>query len=78
MPSSPTLAVLSPEEAQRIIANMIFNLGRTRFLGFKKFIDAVKDCNWSEAADEMVASNWYGQVKGRSKRLEKRMRSLAE
>ena len=67
-----------PEEAQRIIANMIFNLGRTRFLGFKKFIDAVKDCNWSEAADEMVASNWYGQVKGRSKRLEKRMRSLAE
>ena len=67
-----------PEEAQRIIANMMFNLGRTRFLGFENFIDAVKDCNWSEAADEMVASDWYGQVKGRSKRLVKRMRSLAE
>lgn len=67
-----------PEEAQRIIANMMFNLGRTQFLGFENFIDAVKDCNWSEAADEMVASDWYGQVKGRSKRLVKRMRSLAE
>ena len=56
-----------PQEAQKIIANMMFNLVRRQFLGFEKFIDAVKACNWSKAADEMVASDGYGQVKGRSK-----------
>ena len=67
-----------PQEAQRIIANMMFNLGRPRFEGFKNFIAAVKAKNWSKAADEMVDSKWYGQVGDRSKRLVERMRSLAK
>ena len=67
-----------PQEAQRIIANMMFNLGRTRFIEFELFIKAVKAHNWSEAAVEMVASDWYGQVIGRTKRLVERMRNLVE
>ena len=47
-----------PEEAQQIIANMMFNLGRPRlskFVGMKRGVDA-KD--WDSAADEMVDSRW--------------------
>ena len=67
-----------PQEAQRIIANMMFNLGKKGFKSFKKLIAAVKDCNWSKAADEMVDSDWYGQVGDRAPRLVERMRDLAE
>ena len=67
-----------PQEAQRIIANMIFNLGRTKFMAFKNLIAAVKAHDWSKAADEMVDSRWYGQVKGRAQRLVERMRNLAK
>ena len=67
-----------PEEAQRVLANMMFNLGKSKFQAFKKCIAAVEDCDWNTAADEMVDSKWYGQVKGRSRRLVERMRSLAK
>ena len=66
-----------PQEAQRIIANMMFNLGRPRFMAFKKLIAAVNAKNWSKAADEMVDSRWYGQVGNRSQRLVERMRNVA-
>ena len=66
-----------PEEAQRIIANMMFNMGRTRlskFRGMKRGVDAR---DWNAAADEMVDSNWYNQVRNRASRLEERMRNLS-
>ena len=66
-----------PEEAQQIIANMMFNLGRPRlskFVGMKRGVDA-KD--WNRAADEMVDSAWYRQVTNRADRLGERMRALA-
>ena len=65
-----------PEEAQQIIANMMFNLGRPRlskFVGMKRGVDA-KD--WKSAADEMVASRWYRQVGARADRLVNRMREI--
>ena len=65
-----------PEEAQRIIANMMFNMGRPRlskFKGMKRGIDAQ---NWNAAADEMVDSSWYKQVTNRADRLVERMRSI--
>ncbi len=67
-----------PQEGQRVLANMMFNLGRPRFIKFAKCIAAVKDSKWDKAADEMVDSRWYRQVKGRAQRLEERMRSLAK
>ena len=66
-----------PEEAQRIIANMMFNMGRTRlskFRGMKRGVDAR---DWNAAADEMVDSNWYNQVTNRASRLVERMRNLS-
>jgi len=65
-----------PEEAQQIIANMMFNLGRPRlskFRGMKAGVDA-KD--WNRAADEMVDSRWYRQVGRRAERLVERMREI--
>ena len=65
-----------PEEAQQIIANMMFNLGRPRlskFAGMKRGVDA-KD--WDVAADEMVDSRWYRQVGARAERLVNRMRDV--
>ena len=65
-----------PEEAQRVIANMMFNLGKPGFEKFQKFIANVEAGKWNKAADEMVNSKWYTQVKGRSQRLVERMRNL--
>ena len=65
-----------PEEAQQIIANMMFNLGYPRlskFRGMKAGVDA-KD--WNKAADEMVDSRWYKQVTNRAQRLVDRMREV--
>ena len=65
-----------PEEAQLIIANMMFNMGYTRlskFKGMKRGVDAE---DWNKAADEMVDSRWYTQVTNRAERLVQRMRKV--
>jgi len=62
-----------PEEVRLICCNMMFNLGRPRFCGFKKFIAAVHATDWITAAKEMADSNWHRQVQNRSGRLIKRM-----
>ena len=49
---------------------MLFNLGRDRFMKFKKLIAAVYEHNWAEAALQMEDSRWYGQVGRRSKELQ--------
>tara|TARA_B100000424_G_C22945216_1_gene503071 strand:+ start:6353 stop:6796 length:444 start_codon:yes stop_codon:yes gene_type:complete len=66
-----------PEEAQQIIANMMFNLGRPRLSKFKGMKRGVDARDWNVAADEMVDSAWYRQVPNRAKRLVARMRALA-
>ena len=65
-----------PEEAQLIIANMMFNLGYTRFSKFKNMKRGVDARDWNAAADEMVDSLWYKQVANRANRLVKRMRNI--
>ena len=65
-----------PEEAQRVIANMMFNMGRTRLSKFKGMKRGVDSRNWNQAADEMVDSRWYRQVTNRANRLVERMRNI--
>ena len=67
-----------PEEAQLIIANMMFNLGRPRLSKFKGMKAGVDSRDWKKAADEMVDSAWYRQVPNRAERLVKRMRAIDE
>ena len=65
-----------PEEAQRVIANMMFNMGYTRLSKFKGMKSGVDARDWNQAADEMVDSRWYYQVINRANRLVERMRNI--
>lgn len=67
-----------PEEAQLVIANMCFQLGRPRLTKFRKMKAAVDERRWNDAADEMVDSRWHDQTPNRAKRLVKRIRDLAD
>jgi lysozyme len=66
-----------PEEAQLVIANMMFNLGFPRLSKFSKMVAAANQNDWPEMANQMVDSRWYKQVTNRASRLERRIRSLA-
>ena len=66
-----------PEEAQQVIANMMFNMGRPRLSKFKGMKRGVDSRDWNAAADEMVDSAWYRQVTNRADRLVERIRALS-
>ena len=65
-----------PEEVKRIIANMMFNMGRTRLSKFKKHNAALMCGDWKEAAKEGRDSKWYRQVTSRAERLMKRLEEV--
>ena len=66
-----------PEEAQQVIVNMTFNMGRPRLSQFKKFIAGVNAGDWNKAAIEMMDSRWAKQVGARAERLRDRIQALA-
>jgi len=61
------------ESRKRVLIDMRFNLGPSRFRQFKKLIAAVKEKEFSRAAEEMKDSNWYRQVGKRAETLFKMM-----
>jgi lysozyme len=63
-------------DAQRVLVNMAFNLGRNRLSQFKKFLKAVNEGKYDKAANEMVDSKWYRQVKRRGEELVEIMRGI--
>ena len=65
-----------PEEVQKILANMMFNLGRPRLSKFRKLCKAVADRDWQECAVQMEDSRWHKQVTNRANRLISRMKSV--
>ena len=60
---------------QRVIENMVFNLGWSRFMGFKKTIAYIIQHNYEAASREMLDSKWAVQVKSRAIRLSNIMRT---
>ena len=66
-----------PDEVQQILVNMMFNMGRPRLSGFKKFNAAIAAGDWKEAAKEGRDSRWYNQVTNRAERLMVRLENLA-
>ena len=65
-----------PEEAQIIIANMMFNLGRPRLSRFLKMKKHVDNRDFVSASEEMKNSKWYRQVTNRAQRLCDRMANI--
>lgn len=61
------------EPRQRVLANMCFNVGINRLLGFKKALTAMQAERYTEAAKEMLDSLWARQVGNRAKRLAQMM-----
>lgn len=60
---------------RKVMIDMRYNLGSTRFREFKRMLAALDDLNFYKAADEMVDSQWYKEVKTRGVRLAQMMRT---
>ena len=60
---------------QEALVNMVFNLGLTRFLQFKKTLAYMAEGRYPEAADEMLDSKWARQVKNRAIELSEMIRT---
>jgi len=58
-----------------VIIDMLFNLGRPRFLTFRNFLSALGKSDWQKAKTEMLDSKWARQVGGRARTLAKMMGS---
>jgi GH24 family phage-related lysozyme (muramidase) len=65
-----------PDEAQQVLVNMMFNMGRTRLSKFKNFKAALDANDWKKAAVEGRDSLWYKQVTNRAERLMKRLEGI--
>lgn len=59
---------------QDVVIEMIFNLGHDGFRQFRATIAAIEIGDYNKAADQMLASRWARQVKGRAHRLARWMR----
>lgn len=67
---------LSLDEPRRIVlANMCFNMGITKLLGFRNTLLAIQNGEYEAAAKHMEDSAWHKQVKGRAIELEQIMRT---
>jgi|TARA_B110000238_G_scaffold138471_2_gene149248 GH24 family phage-related lysozyme (muramidase) len=65
-----------PNEVQQVIANMMFNMGRTRLSKFKNHNSALRDADWKQAAIEGRDSRWHKQVTNRAERLMQRLETV--
>jgi len=65
-----------PDEAQLIVANMMFNLGRPRLTNFIRMRKAINEGNFTEAKIQMLDSKWAKQVPNRAERLSERMGNI--
>ncbi len=64
-----------PENVQRGLCNMLFNMGWTRLMGFHKMLKALQEGRYADAADEAADSAWHNQVGARAERIEELFRT---
>jgi len=62
---------------QRVLVDMVFNLGISRFMQFQNTIAAIESGDYETAAGEMLDSRWADQVGNRAKTLSRMMREDA-
>lgn len=61
------------ENRQRVLVNMMFNLGPNKFAGFKKMVKAINRNDYHSAYKEMLDSKWaMYDVPNRARRLAQR------
>ena len=64
-----------PENVQKAIIDMSFNLGATKLAGFAKTREALINKNYQEASKQMMDSKWAKQVGQRANTLSEMVRS---
>jgi len=65
------------EVRQLSFLNLVFNLGY-KLADFKRFLHAAKSGDWEKAADQLMQSRWYRQVKLRGPRIVHAIRTGTE
>ena len=65
-----------PQEAVQIVLNLLYQLGRGRYLGFKKHVAAMRRADWNTAAHELRDSKLYRQAKKRTERRARRLEKI--
>jgi lysozyme len=65
------------EVRQLAMLNLTFNLGY-KLAAFKRFLHAAKFGDWEKAADQLMQSRWYKQVKLRGPRIVHAIRTGTE
>jgi lysozyme len=58
---------------QDVLANMTFNMGVERLLGFREMLAALKVKDFTTAAAQMLESEWARQLPRRARRLAEQM-----
>ena len=66
---------LHPEQVQRAVANMCFNLGWPRLSQFKNMWTALRVRDYERAANEALDSRWARQVGPRALRIAEAIRT---
>lgn len=66
-----------PLPARRALANMAYNLGVPRLLGFRRMWAALERGDYRAAADEALDSRWAEQVGARAQRIADDIRRCA-
>jgi len=67
-----------PEAVKMTLVDMAFNLGLTKLNKFEKMKAGLMNNDYNVAADEMIDSKWYKQVKSRGPRMVQVMRSAVK
>ena len=66
-----------PQEMQHVLANMVFQMGKTGVSNFRNMNDAIAEQDFEKVAHEMVDSRWaQQQTPERAKRLQARVLAL--
>ncbi|MRJ06307.1 MAG: hypothetical protein C6I01_02145 [Epsilonproteobacteria bacterium] len=67
-----------PDKIKAVLVDMLFNLGRTKFLKFRRMLDALRRHDYEKVAQEMKNSLWCKQVKTRCTDLVKIVEEVAK
>lgn len=66
----------APIQVQRVLWMMVFQMGKTRVLGFKKAMQALGRGDYKTAGKEMRDSAWYKQTTSRAEKMARIVESV--
>ena len=65
-----------PESLQRVLWQMVFQMGKSSVLNFRKALQAMGRGDYATAGKEMRDSKWYRQTTSRAEKMARIVESL--